>query len=144
MESTKLHATILSSPGMGHLVPVLELGKRLATHHGLEVTILVVTTHSSPAESQLLDPSTVPKHLRILQLPPVDVSNLVNPDTKIVTLLAIIMRQARPSFGPLSLPWSTAQPCSSSTSSDRKLLRSPTSLTCPSTCLSPPLHGSPL
>ncbi|CAL5367203.1 unnamed protein product [Camellia sinensis] len=98
MESTKLHAAILSSPGMGHLVPVLELGKRLATHHGLEVTILVVTTHSSPAESQLLDPSTAPKHLRILQLPPVDISSLVNPDTKIVTLLAIIMRQARPSL----------------------------------------------
>ncbi|KAL7231959.1 hypothetical protein ACSBR2_010057 [Camellia fascicularis] len=83
---------------MGHLVPILELGKCLATHHGLEVTILVVTTHSSPAESQLLDPSTVPKHLRILQLPPVDISSLVNPDTKIVTLLAIIMRQARPSI----------------------------------------------
>ncbi|THG09829.1 anthocyanidin 3-O-glucosyltransferase 5-like [Camellia sinensis] len=98
MESRKLHAAILSSPGMGHLVPVLELGKHLATNHGLEVTILVVATHSSPAESQLLDPSTAPKHLHILRLPPVDISSVVNPDIKVVSQLAIIMREARPAI----------------------------------------------
>ncbi|GMP28257.1 hypothetical protein CsSME_00003880 [Camellia sinensis var. sinensis] len=98
MESRKLHAAILSSPGMGHLVPVLELGKHLATNRGLEVTILVVATHSSPAESQLLDPSTAPKHLHILRLPPVDISTVVNPDIKVVSQLAIIMREARPAI----------------------------------------------
>ncbi|RVW73941.1 UDP-glycosyltransferase 72E1 [Vitis vinifera] len=49
MEGTKPHAALLASPGMGHLIPVLELGKRLITHHGFQVTVFVVATEVSPA-----------------------------------------------------------------------------------------------
>ncbi|KAA8531810.1 hypothetical protein F0562_006473 [Nyssa sinensis] len=95
MDSSKLHALILSSPGMGHLIPILQLGERLVTDHKFEVTILVVTTPSS-AESQLLHPPTGPKLFNIIELPPVDVSGLLDPDAKVVTQLAVMMREARP------------------------------------------------
>ncbi|KAK1440642.1 hypothetical protein QVD17_06471 [Tagetes erecta] len=95
MDQDKLHVAIISSPGVGHLVPVLLLGDRLATHHGLDVTILVVTTETSPVESQLLNVST---HLNLIKIPSPDISNKVYPDDTMVTQLAILMREARPSI----------------------------------------------
>ncbi|KAK3038144.1 hypothetical protein RJ639_029598 [Escallonia herrerae] len=35
-EAMKPHVAFLSSPGMGHITPVLELAKRLALHHGFK------------------------------------------------------------------------------------------------------------
>ncbi|KAK2986849.1 hypothetical protein RJ640_011074 [Escallonia rubra] len=93
MENTEqLQVAILVSPGMGHLIPNLLLGNRLVTHHNVRATILLVTTPTSPpSESHLLSPD-----LNIIEIPPVDISGLVNPETKVVTLLAIMMREARP------------------------------------------------
>ncbi|KAK3033839.1 hypothetical protein RJ639_034257 [Escallonia herrerae] len=93
MENTEqLQVAILVSPGMGHLIPNLLLGNRLVTHHNVRATILLVTTPTSPpSESHLLSPN-----LNIIEIPPVDISGLVNPETKVVTLLAIMMREARP------------------------------------------------
>ncbi|XAR57872.1 Anthocyanidin 3-O-glucosyltransferase [Bertholletia excelsa] len=98
MESSKLHAVILSSPGMGHLIPVLQLGKRLIANHGLQVTILVVSTIPSPSLSHLLHPSTIPKLLSIVELPPVDISNRIDPDAKLVTRISVTMRAAQPAI----------------------------------------------
>lgn len=100
MEETPTpHAAFLSSPGMGHQIPVLELAKHLITQHNIPVTILVVTTHTSPAESHLLHPpaTTSPNLLRIVQLPPVDVSSLLDPTAAVVTQLCVMMRAAVPS-----------------------------------------------
>ncbi|XP_059643612.1 anthocyanidin 3-O-glucosyltransferase 5-like [Cornus florida] len=96
MDSSKLHFAILSSPGMGHLIPVLMLGQRLVTHHDIEVTIVLVTTGSSPPESQLLHLPTAPKMLHLIHLPPVDISGLLDPAATVVTQLAVMMREARP------------------------------------------------
>ncbi|XAR73898.1 Anthocyanidin 3-O-glucosyltransferase [Bertholletia excelsa] len=83
---------------MGHLVPVLELGKRLVSDHGVHVTILVVTTLTSPAESQALHRSTAlnSKHLQVVELPPVDISGELEPGAAIVTQLCTMMRAAKP------------------------------------------------
>ncbi|KAL3583610.1 hypothetical protein D5086_014671 [Populus alba] len=96
MQNTKPHAALLSSPGMGHLIPVLELGKRLVTNHGFTVTIFVVTTDNSLSKSQLLKQSPCPDLLSIVLLPPVDVSSLITPTTGILAQLAIMMREALP------------------------------------------------
>jgi len=96
MQNTKPHAALLSSPGMGHLIPVLELGKRLVTNHGFTVTIFVVTTDNSLSKSQLLKQSPCPDLLNIVLLPPVDVSSLITPTTGILAQLAIMMREALP------------------------------------------------
>ncbi|KAK1440639.1 hypothetical protein QVD17_06468 [Tagetes erecta] len=96
MDQDKVHVAIISSPGMGHLVPVLLLGHRLATHHGLGVTILAVTTQTSRVESQILASLTNSNHLNLIKIPSPDISNLLGPDDAVVTQLAIMMREARP------------------------------------------------
>ncbi|XP_047967766.1 anthocyanidin 3-O-glucosyltransferase 5-like [Salvia hispanica] len=95
--SANLHVAILSSPGMGHLIPVVLLSNRLATHHGATVTVLLVTTTVSPPESNLLK---IPLHplVNILELPPADISHLVNSSAKIVTQLCLMVRVSLPSI----------------------------------------------
>ncbi|XP_076917857.1 anthocyanidin 3-O-glucosyltransferase 5-like [Bidens hawaiensis] len=95
MDPKKLHVVIISSPGMGHLVPVLLLANRLATHHHLHVTILAVTTQTSPVESQLFDSYTDSSHINLIKIPLPDISNSLHPNYNIVTQLAIMMRAAR-------------------------------------------------
>ncbi|TYI50000.1 hypothetical protein E1A91_D12G071600v1 [Gossypium mustelinum] len=54
MESEmETHVVLLSSPGLGHLTPVLELAKRLATLSNSKVTIFVVPSLSA-AESLVI------------------------------------------------------------------------------------------
>lgn len=96
--SKKPHAAILASPGLGHLIPVLELAKRLVVHHNFAVTIFAISSHSSPVEAQLLDSAMSPKLFDVVQLPPPDISGLVGPDAAVVTCLAVIMRTCRPSL----------------------------------------------
>ncbi|KAI3747766.1 hypothetical protein L6452_10408 [Arctium lappa] len=97
MDQQKLHVAIISSPGMGHLIPVLLLGNRLATHHHLHVTIIAVTTQTSSAESQLLASLTHDStHINIIKIPLLDISNLLHPNDAVVTHLAIMLREARP------------------------------------------------
>ncbi|XP_073128095.1 anthocyanidin 3-O-glucosyltransferase 5-like [Henckelia pumila] len=93
--SSKLHVIILSSPGAGHLIPVLVLANRLAAEHGVRSTVLVVTTAISP-ESNLVNPPRDEELVEIIRLPPVDISNLVDPSTKVVTQLRLMMREAVP------------------------------------------------
>ncbi|CAK7339528.1 unnamed protein product [Dovyalis caffra] len=96
MQNTKPHAALLASPGMGHLIPVLELGKRLVTNHGFNVTVFVATTDNSLSKSQLIEQTPSPNLLNVVLLPPVDVSSLITPTTGILTQLAIMMREALP------------------------------------------------
>ncbi|KAK3413973.1 UDP-glycosyltransferase 72E1 [Eucalyptus grandis] len=93
---TKTHIALLASPGMGHLIPVLELGQRFAVHHRFLVTIFVVTTNASTAKSQLPLYSSYRDLLNIVFLPPVDVSDLVTDSMAIVSQLVLIMRHAMP------------------------------------------------
>ncbi|XP_076952558.1 anthocyanidin 3-O-glucosyltransferase 5-like [Bidens hawaiensis] len=96
--NNKLHVAIISSPGMGHLLPVLLLGNRLATHHPLHVTILAVSTQTSPVESQLFNSHTDSTCINLIKIPSPDISNLLQPDDTVVTQLAIMMREARTSI----------------------------------------------
>ncbi|XP_059457606.1 anthocyanidin 3-O-glucosyltransferase 5-like [Corylus avellana] len=98
MDISKPHAALLSSPGMGHLIPVVELGKRLVTHHNFTVTIFAVTSPMSPAESDVIQSCMSPKLFDIVQLPPVDISGLVDANSQIVTQLSVMMREARPAI----------------------------------------------
>ncbi|KAI3412350.1 Glycosyltransferase [Psidium guajava] len=96
MQNAKPHAVLLASPGMGHFIPVVELGKRLATHHDLEVTIFVVAADASITESPLFKPPRTPNPLNLVLLPPVDISALVDSTTSVVIQLMIMMRESLP------------------------------------------------
>ncbi|XP_023759842.1 anthocyanidin 3-O-glucosyltransferase 5 [Lactuca sativa] len=98
MSPKKLHAAILCSPGVGHLVPVLLLGRRLINHHNLHVTVLAVTTTTSTAESQLLNSLTADIHLPVIQIPAADISSIVSPDAKVVTKICAMMRETIPTI----------------------------------------------
>uniref|UniRef100_UPI0039E1FE51 Glycosyltransferase n=1 Tax=Nicotiana benthamiana TaxID=4100 RepID=UPI0039E1FE51 len=97
--SSQLHVAIVSSPGMGHLIPVLVLGNRLATHHNIKITILAITTTSSSAETEFLKKTTLTneeKTIEIIPVPSVDISHLINSSTKIFTQLRLLVREALP------------------------------------------------
>ncbi|KAL3725842.1 hypothetical protein ACJRO7_030818 [Eucalyptus globulus] len=96
MQNPNPHAVLLASPGMGHFIPAVELGKHLATHHGFDVTIFVVAADASITESPLFKPPQTPNPLNLVLLPPVDVSALVNSTASVVTRLVIMMREALP------------------------------------------------
>nr|GMD49946.1 anthocyanidin 3-O-glucosyltransferase 5-like [Ipomoea batatas] len=87
-----LHIGILSSPGIGHIIPVLVLANRLAALHNVKVTVFVITTANSPTERQLLESS----RLNIVQIPPVDISALLDANTKPLTQLCLLVRAALP------------------------------------------------
>jgi coniferyl-alcohol glucosyltransferase len=105
MDISKPHAALLSSPGMGHLIPVLELGKRLVTHHNFTVTIFAVTSPMSPAESDVIQSCMSPKLFDIVQLPPVDISGLVDANATVFTQLSVMMREARPAIRSAISAW---------------------------------------
>ncbi|XP_057444977.1 UDP-glycosyltransferase 72E1-like [Lotus japonicus] len=98
MVPSKLHAALLASPGMGHLIPTVELGKRLLTHHGFDVTIFVVTTDSSTTASQIHQQTSNLTALNIILLPPVDLSTKLAPDTSLGEQIGIMMGESIPSL----------------------------------------------
>ncbi|KAE8703804.1 hypothetical protein F3Y22_tig00110462pilonHSYRG00109 [Hibiscus syriacus] len=90
------HAALLSSPGMGHLIPVMELGKRMTTHHDFHVTIFFAASDHGSTTSLLKSPTL--ENLNIVTLPSVDISSLVGPNTQLVEKLLLIMRESLPSL----------------------------------------------
>ncbi|XP_020217726.1 UDP-glycosyltransferase 72E1-like [Cajanus cajan] len=95
MVTTKPHAALLASPGMGHLIPMVELGKRLLTHHGFHVTLFVVTTDSSTT-TQLLHQTSNLNSLNIVQVPPIDVSHKLPPNPPLATRITLTMMESIP------------------------------------------------
>ncbi|XP_028775656.1 anthocyanidin 3-O-glucosyltransferase 5-like [Neltuma alba] len=92
----KLHVALLSSPGLGHLIPVIELGKLLALHHGFKVTILAVTSQTSEAESHILKSAISSINFcDFLEIPPADVSGLLENQAAIVERLCVVMRETK-------------------------------------------------
>ncbi|XP_050907963.1 UDP-glycosyltransferase 72E1 [Lathyrus oleraceus] len=100
MVTTKTHAVLLASPGVGHLTPTVELGKRLTTHHGFDVTIFVVmaTTDSSDTiKSSLLQQTSNINGLNIIVTPPVDVSDKIDPsDSPLSARIILTMIESLP------------------------------------------------
>ncbi|KAF3677651.1 Anthocyanidin 3-O-glucosyltransferase 5 [Capsicum annuum] len=85
-----LHVGILSSPGLGHIIPVLALGSRLATLHNVSVTVFVI----SPAETEIFKSADKLELIDIVEIPAVDISNLVDSNTKVRTQLYVLVREA--------------------------------------------------
>ncbi|OVA18657.1 UDP-glucuronosyl/UDP-glucosyltransferase [Macleaya cordata] len=92
------HVAILTSPGIGHTIPVIELGKRIISLQGFQVTIFITTSHSSTAQSDLLQSPTLTEGLhRIIQLPRTDISGLVPTDSSgVETSISLTVRKSLP------------------------------------------------
>ncbi|KAJ4715051.1 Glycosyltransferase [Melia azedarach] len=96
MKITKPHVALLASPGMGHLIPVLELGERFVTQHNVQVTVFVVGTDASSVQSQLSN-FPYPNLFNIVSLP-VDISSLIDADASIEIKIIVMMQECLPSL----------------------------------------------
>ncbi|XP_058069116.1 anthocyanidin 3-O-glucosyltransferase 5-like [Magnolia sinica] len=98
MATQNPHVAILPSPGMGHIIPLLEFGKRLATLNGFHVSLFIPTTDASAAQSHFFRSINLPQGLHIIHLPPANVSGLIPTDATIETRLSIIIRESVPTL----------------------------------------------
>ncbi|OAY71013.1 hydroquinone glucosyltransferase [Ananas comosus] len=80
------HVALLPTPGMGHLIPLAELAKRLvAAPHGFSVTIVTFASTASKTQRAFL--SSLPRSISSLSLPPVPLDDLPA-DAHIETLMS--------------------------------------------------------
>ncbi|MED6186038.1 hypothetical protein PIB30_062966 [Stylosanthes scabra] len=96
MENQQHHMVLLSSPGLGHLIPVIELAKRFVFQHNLKITILALTSTTSHAEKRVLDAAASGGHIDIVEIPTPDISSLIEPDAAVATRLCVMMREGVP------------------------------------------------
>ncbi|XP_044506899.1 UDP-glycosyltransferase 72E1-like [Mangifera indica] len=94
MPITKPHVVILASPGLGLLIPILELGRRLAQLN-LQVTVFAAATDSSDRISQQID-SQDTDLVEVVVLPPVEISGLVPPNAILPAKILAIMHESLP------------------------------------------------
>ncbi|KAI3873478.1 hypothetical protein MKW98_008130 [Papaver atlanticum] len=81
------HVIILPTPGMGHLIPLIELAKRLVSHHGFTITFTIPTETDSPSKAQKLVLDSLPNSIDYMFLSPVDLTDLPS-DHKIETRIS--------------------------------------------------------
>ncbi|VAH71364.1 unnamed protein product [Triticum turgidum subsp. durum] len=79
------HVAMLVTPGMGHLVPLAELAKRLAARHGVTATLITFASTASATQRSFL--ASLPAAISSMSLPPVDLSDLP-PGATIETLMS--------------------------------------------------------
>lgn len=84
----KPHVAFLPSPGMGHIIPLLEFAKRLVQDHGIRATFFLISTDASAAQNDLCRSTSLPAGLNIVEIPPIDMSGILNDDMKILTRIS--------------------------------------------------------
>ncbi|CAN8308842.1 unnamed protein product [Cochlearia groenlandica] len=94
-QSKSTHVAIIPSPGMGHLIPLVEFAKRLVHRHGVTVTFIVVG-ESPPSKSQRSVLESLPSSsISSVFLPPADLSDLP-PTTRIETRISLTVTRSNP------------------------------------------------
>ncbi|EOX95757.1 UDP-Glycosyltransferase superfamily protein [Theobroma cacao] len=88
------HIAILPSPGMGHLIPLVEFAKRLVHQHNFTVTF-VIPTDGSPSKAQKSTLDSLPSSIDSVFLPPVDLSDLPE-GSKIETVISLTVARSLP------------------------------------------------
>ncbi|KAJ4728149.1 Glycosyltransferase [Melia azedarach] len=89
------HIVIVPSPGMGHLIPLVEFAKELVLHHEFSVTIIISTTGSILLKSQKSVLEILPQGINRVFLPPVSFDDLPE-DTRIQTKLTLTVTRSLP------------------------------------------------
>ncbi|KAG4914100.1 hypothetical protein JHK82_054683 [Glycine max] len=87
---------MLPSPGMGHLIPMIEFAKRAVRYHNLAVTF-VIPTDGPPSKAQKAVFQALPDSISHTFLPPVNLSDFP-PGTKIETLISHTVLLSLPSL----------------------------------------------
>ncbi|KAI3741351.1 hypothetical protein L1987_59023 [Smallanthus sonchifolius] len=86
------HIAIVPSPGMGHLIPLVEFAKRLKNDHKISATFIIPNDGPlSISQNGFLD--SLPNGLNSLLLPPVNFDDLP-PDTRIETRISLMVTRS--------------------------------------------------
>lgn len=91
------HVAIVPSPGMGHLIPLVELAKRLVLHHDFFVTFIITTDDGSSMKPQKAVLESLPDSISSIFLPPVNFDDLFE-DVKIETRIALSLTRSLPAL----------------------------------------------
>ncbi|KAI3943154.1 hypothetical protein MKW92_021421 [Papaver armeniacum] len=99
-EILKPHIIMLPSPGMGHLIPFIELAKRLVLNHGFSVTFTIPdeTETGSLSKSQESVLHSLPSSINSIVLPPLDLSDILSADVKPETIVSVMVNRSLPSL----------------------------------------------
>ncbi|ESW19284.1 hypothetical protein PHAVU_006G111400 [Phaseolus vulgaris] len=87
---------MMPSPGMGHLIPMIEFAKRVVRYHNLSVTF-VIPTQGPPSKAQTAVLHALPDSISHTFLPPVTLSDLP-PDAMIETTMSHVVLRSLPSL----------------------------------------------
>ncbi|XP_061369800.1 anthocyanidin 3-O-glucosyltransferase 5-like [Gastrolobium bilobum] len=100
VQMDKPHVALISSPGFGHLISVIELANRLVTQHNLKATVLAITCQTSEPQTQVLNSTMNPNLCDIIEIPGAKISYLFDPDTTVPTLrhLNTMMHETKPAI----------------------------------------------
>ncbi|KAL0655113.1 hypothetical protein Bca4012_075697 [Brassica carinata] len=91
------HALLVASPGLGHLIPILELGNGLSSVLNFRVTVLAVTSGSSSlAETEAIRAVVARGTCEVTELPSVDIDYFFEPDATVFTKIVEKMRATKP------------------------------------------------
>ncbi|KAM6583912.1 hypothetical protein CsatB_010914 [Cannabis sativa] len=93
----KPHLAILPSPGMGHLIPLVEFAKRLVRAHDFTITFVVSTDGPVPSKTQKSVLSALPEEIDHVFLPPVNFDDLPE-DTKVETIITLTVARSLPAL----------------------------------------------
>nr|XP_043619158.1 hydroquinone glucosyltransferase-like [Erigeron canadensis] len=91
MERTP-HIAIVPSPGIGHLIPLVEFAKRLKNHHNISATFII--PNDGPLSiSQKVFLDSLPNGLNYVILPPVNFDDLPQ-DTQMETRISLMVTRS--------------------------------------------------
>ncbi|XP_010556588.1 PREDICTED: UDP-glycosyltransferase 72B1-like [Tarenaya hassleriana] len=88
------HVAVMPSPGMGHLIPAVELAKRLVHRHGCTVTF-VIAGEGPPSKAQRAVLESLSPSIAAAFLPPVDLTDLP-PTARIETRISLTVVRSNP------------------------------------------------
>ncbi|XP_074263382.1 hydroquinone glucosyltransferase-like [Silene latifolia] len=97
MEENKTHHLVLiPTPGMGHLIPLVELAKRILNAHPFTISFLILHEGSQTRTKSVL--GALPEgRVDSYFLPQVNLDDL-SPDTKIETRISLALARSRPAI----------------------------------------------
>jgi hydroquinone glucosyltransferase len=95
MKAGPPHVAMLATPGMGHLIPLAELAKRLAARRGATATLITFASAASATQRAFL--ASLPPSVAARALPPVDLSDLPR-DAAIETLMTAECARSLPAI----------------------------------------------
>ncbi|KAF9614931.1 hypothetical protein IFM89_021361 [Coptis chinensis] len=86
------HIIVLPTPGMGHLIPLIEFAKRLVLRHDFSFTF-TIPSDGSPSEAQKTVLGSLPDSIDYIFLPPVNFDDLSG-DVKIETRISLTVTRS--------------------------------------------------